>query len=146
MTQSENIHASAVAMNQKAVLILGRSGSGKSRLLLSLLAWGFEFISDDIVTLFEAGDEIMASLPQGAIPRFEVRGIGIHEAHSSARAPVALVVDLDEAPSERLPETKYYHQFDKKIPKLSAKGFTSLEQYLYLVLNKKITLQDLDHI
>ncbi|MCY7339163.1 MAG: aldolase, partial [Sphingomonas bacterium] len=43
---SETIHASTVALNGRAVLITGPSGSGKSDLTLRLLDRGFVLVSD----------------------------------------------------------------------------------------------------
>ncbi len=44
---SETIHASSVAIDGRAVLITGPSGSGKSDLTLRLLDRGFSLVSDD---------------------------------------------------------------------------------------------------
>ena len=47
------VHAAAVALNGEAVLLAGRSGSGKSTSSLACMAAGFEFLGDDycLVTL-----------------------------------------------------------------------------------------------
>ena len=44
---SETLHASCVAINGRAVLIEGRSGSGKSDLALRLIDQGGVLVSDD---------------------------------------------------------------------------------------------------
>ena len=44
---SETLHASTVALDGRAVLISGPSGSGKSDLALRLLDRGFTLVSDD---------------------------------------------------------------------------------------------------
>jgi serine kinase of HPr protein (carbohydrate metabolism regulator) len=44
---SENLHASTVAREGRAVLISGPSGSGKSDLALRMLDRGFTLVSDD---------------------------------------------------------------------------------------------------
>ena len=45
------VHASAVSLGGRGVLILGRSGAGKSGLALRLIALGAQLVSDDRVVL-----------------------------------------------------------------------------------------------
>lgn len=146
MTKSVDIHASAAAINQNAVLILGPSGSGKSHLVMKLLALGFDFIGDDSIRLEEIGEEIWAKPHPKSKNQIEIRGIGIHHIAENVEAPLKLVVDLGEAPKARLPEQEFVNQFDKKISKVNAKGFTSVEQYLYLLLTGKIEYLSPDRI
>ncbi|MEM9638850.1 MAG: hypothetical protein AAGA94_14475, partial [Pseudomonadota bacterium] len=44
---SDILHASCVACQGRAVLILGRSGQGKSGLALQLMAYGADLVADD---------------------------------------------------------------------------------------------------
>ncbi|MFN3389305.1 MAG: HPr kinase/phosphorylase, partial [Allosphingosinicella sp.] len=48
---SETVHASCVAIGGRAVLIAGRSGSGKSDLALRLIDRGARLVSDDYTIL-----------------------------------------------------------------------------------------------
>ncbi|MEO1532556.1 MAG: serine kinase, partial [Pseudomonadota bacterium] len=43
------LHASAVALGERGLLILGPSGAGKTRLALELVALGAELVADDRV-------------------------------------------------------------------------------------------------
>ena len=99
---SENIHATTVAKNGRAVLIVGRSGAGKSDLALRLIDRGWTLVSDDR-TMLEASDgQLIASPPASIAGRIEARGLGIVTMDYLALATVAMHVDLDTAP-ERLP-------------------------------------------
>lgn len=97
------IHASCVAIGGRAVLIAGRSGSGKSDLALRLIDRGAKLVSDDYTLLRRAGERLLASAPAAIEGRIEVRGVGIAEIEPEADRPICLLVDLDLAP-ERLPD------------------------------------------
>jgi serine kinase of HPr protein (carbohydrate metabolism regulator) len=100
---SETIHASCVAIEGRAVLIAGRSGSGKSDLALRLIDRGAALVSDDYTIVSRDGRRLIASSPDRIAGSMEVRGIGIVPFDTLASAPVALLVDL-EMPVERMPE------------------------------------------
>ena len=60
---SEAVHASTVALDGRAVLITGPSGSGKSDLTLRLLDRGFALVSDDQTLVRRVDDQLIASAP-----------------------------------------------------------------------------------
>jgi serine kinase of HPr protein (carbohydrate metabolism regulator) len=99
---SETIHASSVAIGGRAVLIGGRSGSGKSDLALRLIDRGANLISDDYTLVRRTEGQLRASAPTTITGRMEVRGIGVISLDAVADVPVCLFVDLD-SPVERLP-------------------------------------------
>jgi serine kinase of HPr protein (carbohydrate metabolism regulator) len=100
---SENLHASCVSSEGRAVLICGPSGSGKSDLALRLLDRGFFLVSDDRTILRKEGGKLIASAPATIIGKLEIRGIGIVDVESLADVPVALVVEL-RSDIQRMPE------------------------------------------
>lgn len=101
--QSEMLHASCVAIGGHAVLIEGRSGSGKSDLALRLIDRGAALVSDDYTLVSPAGDTLVATAPAKIAGLIEARGVGLlHEDHI-ADAPVALLVAVDQ-PVVRLPD------------------------------------------
>lgn len=100
---SETLHASCVAIDGRAVLIEGRSGSGKSDLTLRLIDRGAKLVSDDYTVLVRDRDRLLAQPPATIAGRIEVRGIGIVEMPHSERVPVALVVCLADT-IDRMPE------------------------------------------
>jgi serine kinase of HPr protein (carbohydrate metabolism regulator) len=101
---SETVHASAVAIGGRAVLLGGRSGHGKSDLAMRLIDRGAVLISDDYTFLRRVEGKAVASAPATIAGKIEMRGVGlIEDMETVQEVPVALYVDLDKAP-ERLPE------------------------------------------
>jgi serine kinase of HPr protein (carbohydrate metabolism regulator) len=100
---SENLHASTVALDGRAVLISGLSGSGKSDLALRLIDRGFTLVSDDRTILRKEGNKLIASAPETIKGKLEIRGVGIVEMDQAQDLPVALIVELTSE-IERLPD------------------------------------------
>ena len=94
LLSSETIHASTVAVDGRAVLISGPSGSGKSDLTLQLLDRGFTLVSDDQTIVKREGDRLVASAPPTIKGKLEIRGIGIVHMDTVETAPIALYVEL----------------------------------------------------
>ncbi|HET8534202.1 MAG TPA: HPr kinase/phosphatase C-terminal domain-containing protein [Sphingomicrobium sp.] len=99
----ESIHATTVAIDGKAVLITGPSGSGKSDLALRLIDRGFMLVSDDQTLVRREGDRLFASAPATIAGKLEIRGIGIVEMENASDIPAALIVELTGA-VPRLPD------------------------------------------
>jgi len=100
---AETLHASTVAIDGRAVLITGPSGSGKSDLALRLLDRGFTLVSDDQTIVKRSGDRLIATAPPTIAGKLEIRGMGIVEMERADHAPVALVVELT-SDIQRLPD------------------------------------------
>jgi serine kinase of HPr protein (carbohydrate metabolism regulator) len=100
---TESLHASTVAVDGRAVLITGASGSGKSDLTLRLIDRGFVLVSDDQTIVRREGDRLIASAPTQIAGKLEIRGIGIMDVDSAGDVPVALLVEL-RGQIERLPD------------------------------------------
>ena len=114
---SETLHASCVAIEGRAVLICGASGSGKSDLALRLIDRGFTLVSDDQTIVQKRGHRLLASAPQTIHGKLEIRGIGIVTLAAEA-APVALILSLGEA-AERLPTPALRHLEGVALPWLA---------------------------
>lgn len=99
----ESVHASTVAIDGRAVLITGPSGSGKSDLALRLIDRGFVLVSDDRTIVRRDGDRLLASAPPQITGKLEIRGIGIIEMEAASDVPIALIVELT-GDIQRLPE------------------------------------------
>lgn len=96
-------HASSVLIDGRAVLIAGRSGSGKSDLALRLIDRGALLVADDYTRLDVRDGRLIASPPSAIAGKIEARGVGILELACAAEGMVSLLVDL-EGTVERLPE------------------------------------------
>jgi len=100
---SENLHASSVAIDGRAVLISGPSGSGKSDLALRLLDRGFTLVSDDRTIVRKDGTRLIASAPDTIKGKLEIRGVGIVDMEVVPDAPIALVIELT-SDIQRIPD------------------------------------------
>ena len=70
---ADTIHASAVALDGRGLLILGAAGSGKSALALELMARGARLVSDDQVALSVEGGRLIARAPAAIRGRIETK-------------------------------------------------------------------------
>jgi serine kinase of HPr protein (carbohydrate metabolism regulator) len=105
-----SIHASAVKVGERAVLIRGPSGAGKSRLAFDLILAGRSgqlpettLVGDDRVRLDTVGQELFVRPVAELFGLIEIRGLGIRRMDFISEAVVGLVVDLAAEDAERLP-------------------------------------------
>lgn len=91
---SETLHCSTVAIGGRAVMIEGRSGSGKSDLALRLIDRGAKLVSDDYTLARRQGKLLLASPPPNIAGKMEVRGIGLVDMEFVGDVPVCLIVQL----------------------------------------------------
>ncbi len=112
MTNASNttVHASAVLVGNRAVLIRGPSGTGKSRLAFDLILAGRSgqiaeavLVGDDRVFLDTSGGEIVVRPARELAGLIEIRGLGIRRCEFASSAVVGLVVDLAAPDAERVP-------------------------------------------
>jgi serine kinase of HPr protein (carbohydrate metabolism regulator) len=108
--QDASVHASAVLIERRAVLIRGPSGAGKSRLAFDLILAGRTgqippaiLVGDDRVHLEAHGDLLTVRPAPQLAGLIEIRGLGIRRCEYAAEAVVGMVVDLSAPDAERLP-------------------------------------------
>jgi HPr kinase/phosphorylase len=105
-----SVHASAVLVGNRAVLIRGPSGAGKSRLAFDLILAGRSgalppvvLVGDDRVHLKALNGQLMVRPARELAGLIEIRGLGIRRCDFAGEAIVGLVIDLSAADAERLP-------------------------------------------
>ena len=110
MTENSTIHASAVLVGAKAVLIRGPAGSGKSHLVWGLLqsaargALPFaRLVADDRAYVEACAGRLLVRPAPALAGMLEIRGLGIRRLPYEPVAAVALVVDLAAADAARYP-------------------------------------------
>jgi HPr kinase/phosphorylase len=103
------LHASAVLVGARAVLIMGPSGAGKSSLALRLIeqaATGalpfVRLVADDRVRAEGLHGRLLVRPAENLAGLIEVHGLGIRRLPFEPVAVVGLVVDLAAADAERL--------------------------------------------
>lgn len=112
------LHATAVVVDGRCVLLTGASGVGKSDLALRLIDRGASLLADDYVELADEKGSLVALAPKATAGLIEIRGIGLVSHEHLSRAVVALVVDLD-MPPERLPEAGTQTLCGHQVPKVA---------------------------
>jgi len=100
------IHASAVAVAGRGLLITGASGTGKTTLALEMIAFGATLVGDDRIRIQARGDQLMLSAAPSLAGLAEVRGFGLARFEASPPVPLALIADLDQSEPERLPPVR----------------------------------------
>lgn len=133
---SETVHASCVAIEGRAVLLAGASGSGKSDLALRLIDRGARLVSDDYTMVVARDGRLFGSAPAAIAGQLEIRGVGIAGFEPVSDSPICLHADLDCLP-ERLPEPRMVEIAGARLPSvalapLEASAPIKLEQALRL--------------
>jgi serine kinase of HPr protein (carbohydrate metabolism regulator) len=140
------VHASAVLVGARAVLIRGPSGAGKSRLALDLIERAgvhaslgrlrfARLIGDDRVHLESAGGRLLVRPADALAGLLEVRGVGLLRFAYEPCAVVGLVVDLEATDAARLPEKQQVEIEGISLPRLAvAPGQAALPGVLALLI------------
>jgi HPr kinase/phosphorylase len=105
------IHASAVLVGPRALLIRGPSGAGKSRLAFALIQAGTNgglpfarLVGDDRVHIEAIHGRLLVRPAETLAGLIEIRGLGLRRLPYEPVAVAGLVIDLQAPEGERLPE------------------------------------------
>lgn len=103
---TQTVHATCVACNDKAVLICGASGSGKSSLALEMIALGAVLVADDRTLLRVEHSKLIASSPPEIAGLIEARGVGILNSPCVSDIEIVCMVEMGHVETARLPHTR----------------------------------------
>ncbi len=121
----KDVTGTAIAIDGRAVLLRGPSGSGKSDLAFrSVTQEGALLVGDDHVDLDVQAGQLIVSPKPGWAGKLELRGLGIVLLPALEQAPLCLVVNLiarEKVP--RLPEPAFDLFEGCRIPRLQLHAF-----------------------
>lgn len=134
MSSVESIHGGALAYAGAGCLILGRSGSGKSRLMAEMMMLGARLVADDRVELSEQSGMLMAGAPKELSGIMELRGVGlIRVVDSVPRHVIHLAIELSDDEPERVPEPETMLLVGHDIPLLRVHATVSASVLLIYI-------------
>ncbi len=123
------VHGVLLDVHNKGVLILGKSGIGKSECAIDLIIQGSKLIADDVVEIHKIGSHKLLGVgPENIRYLMEVRGIGIVNIKDlfgttcvMEKREIEMVIELDfwdsKTEYDRLGmDTKTYSILDVKLP------------------------------
>ena len=118
-------HASAIALPQGGVLLLGDSGSGKSSLAYRLLRhYGGQLVGDDYVDITLTKGRLTAHSVATLAGLLELRGLGlVRRAHIDSTVLDMAVQLVPRANVPRLPEANHWQQGACHLPLLKLHAF-----------------------
>jgi HPr kinase/phosphorylase len=110
MAERPTVHACALLVGARALLIRGPAGSGKSQLTLKLIMAAqsgllpfARLVGDDRIRLESSHGRLLVRAPDALAGLIEVRGLGIRQLPHEPVAAVGGVIDLAAPDAERLP-------------------------------------------
>jgi serine kinase of HPr protein (carbohydrate metabolism regulator) len=124
--EAPTVHASAVLVGARAVLIRGAAGAGKSRLALALIAAAqtgllrfARLVGDDRVHLEARHGRLLVRPAEKLAGLIELRGLGLRRLEHEPVAVVGWVVDLAASDAERMPEPTSAVLLGVRLPRLA---------------------------
>lgn len=129
------LHGSAVAVGERALLIIGAPGAGKTTLAMEMIALGAELIADDRVEVqLDDARQLSLSAPPGILGLIEMRGFGLIRLAVRPLGALKLIADLDHSETERMPPRREQVFSGIVCPIMSCKGRPSLAAALTCLL------------
>ena len=133
------MHASCVDVNGSGVLIVGRSGSGKSSLAINLLALGSKLVADDQCELVRKDDGFRISKPASLPKSIEIRGVGLISVPMINETRLDWVVNMDEVEKERMPTPRFTEIGGFRVPTVFGKNMDDLASRIYVLVSKALS-------
>ena len=133
------MHASCVDVNGSGVLIVGRSGSGKSSLAINLLALGAKLVADDQCELVRKNNSFRISKPASLPKSIEIRGVGLVSVPMVKETSLDWVVNMDEVEKERMPTPQFTEIGGFRVPTVFGKDMDDLASRIYVLVNNALS-------
>lgn len=121
-----NIYATCISIKKAGILLLGKSGMGKSDLALRLIEnKGAVLVADDRTDICLKDGTIYAYAPDNIKGLLEVRGVGIVKIPYIEDIPVKMAVELVDSAEkvERMPEAEFFKFKGCRIPLIKLCAF-----------------------
>ena len=123
--QKSGLHATTVQIRDRGVMLMGKSGAGKTETALTLIeravTRGEEalLVSDDRTLLHVDGSKLIASVPDSLAGGVEIRGAGLFTVAYVKQTPLDLVVILvSREEAKRYPSGENWQFEGIEIPRL----------------------------
>ena len=133
------MHATCVDINGSGVLIVGRSGSGKSSLAINLIALGSTLVADDQCEIVKKNNKLCVFKPTSLPSSIEIRGIGLVSVPMVVETSLDWVVNMDEAEKERMPDLRFTEIDGYKIPTIFGKNMDDLASRIYVLVSNTLS-------
>ena len=133
------MHASCVDVNGSGVLIVGRSGSGKSSLAINLLALGSKLVAYDQCELIRKNNGFRISKPASLPKSIEIRGVGLVSVPIVNETSLDWVVNMDEVEKERMPTPQFTEIGGFKVPTVFGKDMDDLASRIYVLVSNALS-------
>ena len=133
------MHASCVDVNGSGVLIVGRSGSGKSSLAINLLALGSKLVADDQCELMRKNNSFRISKPASLPESIEIRGVGLVSVPMVNETSLDWVVNMDEVEKERMPTPQFTEIGGFRVPTVFGKDMDDLASRIYVLVSNALS-------
>jgi HPr kinase/phosphorylase len=133
------MHATCVDVNGSGVLIVGRSGSGKSSLAINLLALGSTLVADDQCELVRKNNRFRISKPASLPKSIEIRGIGLVSVPMVNETSLDWIVNMDEVEKERMPTPRFTKIGGFRVPTIFGKDMDDLASRIYVLVSNALS-------
>ena len=133
------MHATCVDVNGSGVLIVGRSGSGKSSLAINLLALGSTLVADDQCKLVRKNNRFRISKPASLPKSIEIRGVGLVSVPMINETSLDWIVNMDELEKERMPTPRFTEIGGFRVPTVFGKNMDDLASRIYVLVSKTLS-------
>ena len=136
------LHGTAVTVGLRGLLILGPSGSGKSRLALEMIALGAHLVCDDRVWLNKIGTGFQLQAPEQLRGRIEAHGLGFLASKYKTSVPLSYCLDLSLENKVRLPHVSEKTKLGLKVSILPGKPIVPQAAALMVLLKNGFASYD----